>query len=255
MRQVITRVPHVLLRRFPHIVAYFVAAYALIVLGQMLFYRFMPAEHFLHYSKFQINTIEEHQDAPFEACKNTDFAYKVDGNRKIYRIPEGKSEIDKVLVKTYPLDSIISKAPCVNAFITKEQYDFTVGHYQVYTTFNFKTKYGNEKSVTFKSNIFTVIAAKPATVEDIQNKINELQMQIDALKAQLASLGRSGQDIPESSSSAPQTAQATQKPQSKTPDGQTNNPPPDSGDTSIVPVVTQPLVGCTALPVLGRTCL
>lgn len=253
MRHIITRVPNVLFRRFPYIVAYFVAAYALIVLGQMLFYRFMPGDHFLHYTKFQVNTIEEHQDAPFEACKDTTFEYKVEGNRKIYKIPEGKTEIDKVLVKTYSLDSIISRTPCVNAFITKEQYDFTVGHYQIYTTFNFKTKYGNEKSVTFKSNIFTVIAAKPATVEDIQQKINELQSQIDALKAQLVGLRRNGQDIPESPSTAPKTAQTNR--QSKTPDGQTSPPMSEVPDDSVIPGVGQPIVGCSAVPIIGRTCI
>jgi hypothetical protein len=159
-------------------------------------------------------------------------------------IPEGKGEIDKVLVKQYPLDSIISKEPCVNAFITKNQHDFTVGTYQVYTTFNFTVKYGNHKSVTFKSNIFRVIAATPTTVDEIQTKIDDLQKQIDILKLQLQQARlQSGLTSDPPASETPRPNQQAQ--QSPTPADEQNppiatTPPPQS----ILPGDQSPLIGC-----------
>lgn len=181
----IPKIPKLIWHRLPYIALYSAACIVLLFVIEFIYYRYTSAEHFIHYTSFHFNSIEEHKDAPFEACKTTNFAYKIDGDRKIYQIPEGKTEIDKVLVKTYRLDSIISKTPCVNAFITNKQFDFTAGNYQVYTTFNFTTKYGNRKSVTFKSNIFQVFQSHPATVDEIQKKIDELQKQIDLLKLQL----------------------------------------------------------------------
>lgn len=215
-------IPKVIFQRFPHIMAYIIAAYAVIFIGQVAYYRFMPGEHFLNYSKFHVNTVEEHSDVPFEACKKTDYPYKIVGQRKIFRIPEGKTEIDKVLVKQYPLDSIITKTPCVNAFISKEQYDFTKGNYQIYTVFNFKTKFGNDKSVTFKSNVFSVISARPVTVEDIQARIDELQREIDLLKLQLQA-AREG--VPVNQRALNTTSNINDEPPSATEAQQPTEPP------------------------------
>lgn len=186
MKTFIPKIPKLIWKRLPWIVAYTLAFTGLLFLGEFMYYRYSPGERFVNYNSFQFNTATEHKDVPFQACKDTDYAYKVDGERKIYRIPEGKGEIDKERVGGYPLDSIISKERCVSAFISTKQYDFEPGNYQVYTTFNFSVKYGNRKSVTFKSNIFTVVPARPSTVEEIQKKIDELQKQIDLLKLQLA---------------------------------------------------------------------
>lgn len=185
MKKAIPKIPRLIWKRLPYIVVYSLTLIGILFICEFMYYRYAPAERFIHYTTFQFNTVEEHKDVPFEACKRTNYQYKIEGNRKIYLIPQGKGEIDKILQKTYPLDSIISKAPCVNAFITNDQFDFTAGHYQVYTTFNFKVKYGNPKSITFKSNVFTVLKSQPVTVEEIQQKIDELQKEIDLLKAQL----------------------------------------------------------------------
>lgn len=181
----VTKVPKLIWKRLPWIIVWIFVITGCLFLWDFYTHRYASGESFLNYTSFKINSAEEHKDIPFEACKSTDFEYRVTGNRKIYVIPPGKGEIDKVLVKTYPLDSIISPEKCVNAFISKEQYDFTPGNYQVYTTFNFTVKYGNPKSVTFKSNVFQVFKVRPTTPEDIQAHINDLKMQILELEKEL----------------------------------------------------------------------
>lgn len=185
MKNATLKIPTVIWKRLPWIVLYGVALTGILFLCEFAYYRYSGGDKFINYSSFRINSVEEHQDVPFEACKETSYAYKITGNRTIYRIPEGKGEIDKVIVKTYPLDAIISTDPCVNAFISKEQYDFKAGNYQAYTTFNFTVKYGNQKSVTFKSNIFTILPNRPDTVEQISQRIKELELEIKQLKSQL----------------------------------------------------------------------
>jgi hypothetical protein len=195
-------------------------------------YRYSAGEEYINYSSFRFNSTEEHHDVPFEACKQTDYSYKIAGNRKIYRIPEGKTEIDKVLVKTYPLDSIISKTPCVNAFITTDQFAFTPGNYQVYTTFNFVVKYGNQKSVTFKSNIFTIFDSQPGSVEEIKLKIKRLQKQIELLKLQL----KEARSRPQNTASGPSQAPSSKQQPKDKDDEQPNDPTPPAEEICTKPV-------------------
>lgn len=243
----IPKIPKLIWHRLPYIALYSVTCIALLFVLEFVYYRYASAEHFIHYTSFHFNSLQEHQDAPFEACKTTNFAYKIDGNRNIYRIPEGKTEIDKVLVKQYPLNSIISKTPCVNAFITKDQYDFTAGNYQVYTTFNFSAKYGNRKSITFKSNIFQVFQSHPATVDEIQKKIDELQKQIDLLKLQLQATkdGTSFSPAANTQTSPANQPFAAQPAASSQPSttSQPSSPPPPPPDQGLIP---------NNIPLLGR---
>lgn len=245
MKSALPKIPRLIWTRLPWIILYAVAITGALFLYEFAYYRYSDGTKFINYSSFRFNSVEEHQDVPFEACKVTDFEYKIQGNRKIYRIPEGKTEIDKVQVKTYPLDSIISKTPCVNAFITKEQYDFTAGNYQVYTTFNFRVKYGNEKSVTFKSNVFTILPSRPATVEEIQKRIEELQKEIDLLKLQLAEARESGmrvapaQTTPHTNNATPDRSATAQTPKEQP----KPKPQPEPVDQGLLP---------NAIPIIGR---
>lgn len=237
----VKHVPTLLWKRIPWIVAYALALTGVLFLIEFASYRYSEGEKFLRYNRFHINTVEEGQDVPFEACKETDTAYRVVGARKIYRIPEGKGEIDKVLVKTYPLDSIITTTPCVSAFISQEQYAFKAGTYQVYTDFNFTVKYGNQKSVTFKSNIFTVLPNRPATVEQIEAKIRELEKQIKLLRIELqkaregASVTTGGRVAQSQPSSSEQRSTPKSEPKTKTPPKENPEEPEPPADDGVLP--------------------
>lgn len=244
MNNSITRIPRLIWGRLPHITAYALALIGILFMLEFAYYRYSDGVQFINYSKFNINTAEEHTDVPFEACKDAGFPYKATGNLTVYRIPDGAPKSDKVVAEAWPLDTVINVEDCVSGFITRKRYDFTPGNYQIYITLNFTVKYGNQKEVTIKSNIFQIIPDRPASVEEIEAKIIELERQIELLKLQLEE-ARSNVSTSVTLNSSPDKQTTTNQPNSP-PSNQPNpqdppSNPPEQPQPSLLEQIAKPV--------------
>lgn len=181
----VSKVPKVLWKRLPWIVAYMVAAYALIVVGQMAFYRFMPSSYFLNYYSASANSVQEHSPVPFVVCRTKRFGnHIIEGQRVFYKVLDGANKANAQQVATVPIRGVATADGCADLSVPVNQYDHTEGYYYFRTVFEFKVG-GQTKHAEFETNVYAITPKRLGSVEDIQAKIDELQKQIDLLRVQL----------------------------------------------------------------------
>lgn len=259
MIKTIASVPKIIFKRLPYIAVYIVTLYAFLYIGELAWYRYQPANHFMNYTKFDVNNAEEGNDVPFQACKDIDQPYKVTGDRIIYRIPEGSQPQDRVFAGNYKIDSTVTADRCVNGFIFQEQFNHEPGNYIAYTSFDFEVKHGFRKRVTFESNVYTIFPVRVGSVEEIEKRIFELEKEIELLKLQLqqarmeqsTNTGQPTTDTPARTDagitpmqSNPQTA-ASPPPPAPTPAPTPSPTPPP--ERSVIPIFDEPAIGCIGI--------
>lgn len=243
MTREIRKVPSLLIKRLPHIVFYSALMYGLIVLGQLAFYRFMPASYFLNYYSAQAQSAEEHSAVPFKACRTKRGGdHVLEGNRVFYKVPEGESKANATQVAVVQIRGAATANQCADLFVPVSQFDHETGYYYFRTIFEFKV-HGVTKRAEFETNVYAITQHQLQSVDEIEQRIKELQIEIDTLRQQLEA-ARAGMPANNQTASPPpdQTIAAQPSPQP------TPTEPPDEQSPipqeSILPFVKDPILGC-----------
>lgn len=193
-----------IVKRLPMIALYSLAFFTLFTIGSNLIHRFdvardkkyyqnAPAANFINYTSFIVQPAREGEDVNFTLCRQHDRNYPVSGFRQVYAIPAGKGEDNRVFVYSIPVKGVVDSGNCQSFYIRQAEHHFTPGQYQLTLNIDFKVKYGFEKHVYIKSNIFNV--REPLCVQtaacntDIQIEINNLKQQILLLQQRIDQLG------------------------------------------------------------------
>lgn len=227
----------IIIKKFPQIVMYTVFFYFLIVVGDRLFYKFAPASYFISNIQMTVQNSVEHSDVPYRICRERRGDFIANGVRTIHIIPEGKGEDDKVYAGKYPLlNFAIDGDKCENLFIRKKQFDHTPGRYVITTTYSFRVRHGEEKHISFTSNVYVILKTSSL---DIQNRIEQLQKQINELRRLQKQMGAAN---PGKSSASPTTTKSNTATPSTTAQGSTAKPSQNnnSGGSSDPPSTEEP---------------
>lgn len=220
-----------IVKKLPTIALYAVVFYALLYVGEHLWYANKTADYFVHYTSFTVQNSREGEDVPFTLCRDHRGNFLVNGIRTISIIPQGGTVKDRVFAHSDPLNGSIDSGNCATYFIRDSQYHHKPGQYVLTINLHFKVKDGYEKQEFITSQPYKIYAQPAGSDATIDTTINNLNARIQENTNELNALKRR-LGLPTDPGSDPNAQPQSFTSPSQTPRSTPSNAPAASGSSS-----------------------
>jgi hypothetical protein len=244
--------------KLPRIAFFILSFYAIFWVGQQLYFKYAPADHFLDFYYAKVDDTPIGTEPLMTLCRrvNTE-GIKIAAVRSFIQCQSADSERGEVVAE-YQFDAGIEKLETNCQTLRLGNQPQVVGSYRVHTEFEFYIN-GNRKSGAYDTNKYNMT---PLTLS-VDEQIDELQREIRLLEAQVKALrdqnGETSTQTPATPSQAPQGAQTqpsgnvsqnpSQSSSGSSSGGGSNNSVDDAeeNETPSQPTCIVPIIGNTGL--------
>ena len=195
--------------RLPRIAFFVLSLYAIFFVGQQLYYRYAPADHFLDFYYAKVDDTPIGTDPLMTLCRrvNTE-GIRIAAVRSFIQY-DGEDDTRGQVVAEYQFDAGIEKMDTNCQTLRLRNQPQVAGAYRVHTEFKFYVN-GNRKSGAYDTNRYMMTPVQltiDEQITELQNQIRLLEAQIDALRAETGTTTQT--TPPEPSQSAPTTQNDT----------------------------------------------
>ena len=139
-------------KRLPYIVFYSVLIYVLLALAQQMYYRYMPANYFLHYYKAQAHDTQVGKDLHVTLCRTKHYSnFKLEAVRTFF-MQKAEPSNDFVPAYNYRFAPEIEDGDeCQDIVLTPKRQPQKAGTYYIHTEAEFYVN-GYRKSISYDTN-------------------------------------------------------------------------------------------------------